>query len=473
MQQELYHEIFGSILDRTEMTPYLLRNRQGYLDALHGTDLMLSNRGFELQDGALAPGELDRGAAYVNQARSFVLNWLVPALTRQFRDLANLKTPREDRYREALGTLERIGALMREGAFAELVAEDPRHLFLLSSSAKYPTLFKGYPGGEITVPRQWKLGACALLKTCHLIKSVEEDSQDIHDYACFALHLKKRGLSLTNLWALDWENPALEPPANEGHMAYMKVRSFFRKLRLSLDQDPDRGCWVFDSGDGVRVDVEELKARLKSPESMFTKLGKDDEESSSSIRDILALTFIIRRREDSLTLFHALQKRGVILQENTRSASLTQTLFDSPRDMQEAVRELMRNLNRSAHLKEEPDPGAVREEAELFFAALGANEEDNPHSSDRHRKIQCKISVSLPVRKDGPAGPVSQQTLPVELRISDRASWEESEKRGAAHHEAYKFRQLVVLADRLFKPLFRFGEKNLAGLREDQERLFG
>ena len=80
-----------------------------------------------------------------------------------------------------------------EGAFAELVAEDPRHLFLLSSSAKYPALFAGYPGGEITVPRQWKLAACALLKTCHLIKSVEEDSQDIHDYACFALHLTVRG----------------------------------------------------------------------------------------------------------------------------------------------------------------------------------------------------------------------------------------------------------------------------------------
>ena len=84
MQQELYHEIFGSILDRTEMTPYLLRNRQGYFDALGGTDLMLSNRGFELRGESLAEGELERGAAYVNRARDFILNWLIPALSRQF-----------------------------------------------------------------------------------------------------------------------------------------------------------------------------------------------------------------------------------------------------------------------------------------------------------------------------------------------------------------------------------------------------
>jgi len=38
-----------------------------------------------------------------------------------------------------------------------------------------------------------------------------------------------------------------------------------------------RGDIVFNSGDGVAVDIVEIKARLKSPESMFTKLGKEVE----------------------------------------------------------------------------------------------------------------------------------------------------------------------------------------------------
>ena len=61
----------------------------------------------------------------------------------------------------------------------------------------------------------------------------------------------------------------------------------------------------------------EIKARLKSPESMVTKLGKDLEGEAYDIRDILAITFILKDKDDTLKLFHALQKKGVILQENT------------------------------------------------------------------------------------------------------------------------------------------------------------
>jgi hypothetical protein len=65
-----------------------------------------------------------------------------------------------------------------------------------------------------------------------------------------------------------------------------------------------------------------------------------------------------------------------------------------------------------------------------------------------------------------------QQTLPVELRISDISSWEKSELRGESHHIAYKFRQLLVLADRLFSPLLSFPPENFDLLRQDQEELF-
>ena len=111
--------------------------------------------------------------------------------------------------------------------------------------------------------------------------------------------------------------------------------------------DADRNCLVFNSGDGVEVDIAEIKARLKSPQSMFTKLGKDVEGEAYDISDILAITFILKSRDDTLKLFHALQKRGVILQENTASHSITQTLFDNPESMKEAVRRLMISLAQS------------------------------------------------------------------------------------------------------------------------------
>lgn len=491
MQQELYHEIFGSILDRSDMTPYLLRNCGGYEEAVCRSNKMLANRGFDLDGAELSRGELERARGYVNHAVSFILRWLLPSLNRQLLDLVRLDSPSAGNYEAAIESLGKIRELLTIGPFAELIAADPRHLFLLSSSAKYPGLFTGYPGGDITVSRQWRIAACAVLKMCHLIKSVEEDSQDINDYARLGLHLETCGVSLTDLWSFDWNDRSLIPEDESGRIAYVKIRAFFRKLAQSMVYDQARKTWVFDSGDGVRVDVVDLKARLKSPESMFSKLGKDVEETATSIRDILALTFIIRNKEDSLTLFHALQKRGVILQENTRSTSITQTLFATPRDMREAVRELIVNLNRSAGIPGEPDSGEVREQADRFFAALSAHAAVNPHTADRHRKIQCKISVSVPVHVDPASGRVilpgtdayerrfrdkvetSQQTLPVELRISDRASWEESEQRGEAHHEAYKFRQLASLADRLFKPLFSFGEYSFTQLRKDQEKLFG
>ena len=45
--QELYHEIFGSILDRTEMTPFLLLPARDYQSSLTQATRMMANRGFE------------------------------------------------------------------------------------------------------------------------------------------------------------------------------------------------------------------------------------------------------------------------------------------------------------------------------------------------------------------------------------------------------------------------------------------
>ena len=49
LRHELYHEIFGSILDRAEMTPYLLLRSANYRTALRQATRMLGNRGFDTQ----------------------------------------------------------------------------------------------------------------------------------------------------------------------------------------------------------------------------------------------------------------------------------------------------------------------------------------------------------------------------------------------------------------------------------------
>lgn len=489
-KQELYHEIFGSILDRKEMTPYLLRNCAGYASALRQTNRMMANRGFDIIDGEIGARELERAAEYVRQAVGYLNGTLLPFVEAQFDSLAGLGSPQKPLYAESTAAIRGIRELLSGDSFIELVNGDPRHLFLLSSSAKYPHLFLDYPGGHLTIPRKWKMLACAILKMCHLIKSIEEDSQDINDYARLGMFLESRGKSLSGLFLYDWNCPDSLPADESARRAFAKLSAFFRKLAESVSFSGERNCLVFDSGDGVRVDIVEVKARLKSPESMFAKLGKDSEEEAYSIRDILALTFLLKSREESLTLFHALQKRGVILQENTTSTSITQTLFDTPADMEGAVRHLVENLAKSGGEENRYGEEEISRQTAEFFDSLSMNAVRNPHTSDRHRKFQCKIDFSVPVHRDTATGGIlvpgtgewkrrgslqtvtQQHTLPVELRISDMRSWEESEQKGEAHHDAYKFRQLVALMNRLFAPLFRFPAEADGALRADQEALF-
>jgi uncharacterized protein (TIGR04552 family) len=487
-KQELYHEIFGSILDRKEMTPYMLRDCGGYEGALQRANRMLANRGFDILADAPVESELERAEGYVKQAIAYMDTALLPFVRKQLEALADTESSAEKTYRDAIDSIDEIHAMLSGGKFRDLVDEDPRHLFLLSSSAKYPDLFYGYRGENFSVPRKWKMMGCTILKMCHLIKSIEEDSQDINDYAKLGMFLEESGERLGGLFDMNWETPDAVPTDESARRAFVTVAGFFRKLNQSVSRRD--GALVFDSGDGVQVDIAEIKARLKSPESMFAKLGKDEEEEAYNIRDILAITFILKERDHALTLFHALQKRGVILQENTASTSITQTLFDSPAEMTLAVRHLAENLARwgdggSTYTEEE-----IRRNADNFFGSLGMNAVRNPHTSDRHRKFQCKINFSVPVHMDAktheilvPGTPeyaargsmkilTQQLTLPVELRISDVASWEESEKKGEAHHDAYKCRQLLALMDRLFSPLFSFPSSAESQLRADQEKIF-
>jgi uncharacterized protein (TIGR04562 family) len=489
-QTELYHEIFGSILDRREMTPYLLKDCGGYTDALRQATRMMANRGFDMVDGDLCPGEKERAAQIVRQAVHYFESWLLPFAGEQLRRLSVLDSPLCSLYSDSIGSLSHIHEILSDSSFRSLIEEDPRHLFLLSSSVKYRNLFDGYRSGRLDVPAEWQRMGCSILKMCHLIKAIEEDSQDINDYARLGFYFESKRISLTDLFRFDWNDPDLAPEEDSARLAFVKLSSFFGKIRESMFTDERRGCRVFDSGDGVRVDIADVKARLKSPESMFTKLGKSAEGEAYDIRDILAVTFLLRERDDALTLFHALQKRGVILQENTSSVSITQTLFDDPTDMREAVIRLMKNLSLSAGEKISLSEKDISENAERFFGALSVNNSANEFSAGGHRKFQCKINYSVSVHRDAVSGRIlvpgslefdrragmrirtRQYTLPVELRISDSRSWEKSEHKGDAHHDAYKFRQIVALMNRLFDPVFSFPRDSFPQLRADQSRIF-
>ena len=490
-RHELHHEIFGSVLDRTEMTPFLLLGAPNYETALVQAAKMMGNRGFDLLGGStLQESERERALVYIGQVYEYFFAWMFPFFKGQMQSLAALGSGNEGLYRECLGVIAGVESVLADPQFRRIVGKDPRHLFLLASSGKYPRVFYGYEEKEMDIPPAWQRAACAMLKMGLLIKSIEEDSQDIDDYAQLGLFLESQGQRLDDLYHYVWENPGLLPDNESAQRAFVKISTFFHKLKESMAFDAGRGCLVFNSGDGVEVEITEVKARLKSPESMVTKLGKDVEGEAYDIRDILAITFILRSRDDTLKLFHALQKRGVILQENTASHSITQTLFDGPESMREAVRRLMISLSRSEGREETPGEEELLANAREFYEALNVNAEKNLHSSLGHRKFQCKINFSLTVHRTAatnkiivPGTPLytkrnliskttKQHTLGVELRISDEQSWSTSEQKGDSHHDAYKFRQLVSLMNRIFRGAFRFPEDRVPQLRKDQQRLF-
>lgn len=489
--QELHHEIFGSILDQTEMTPFLLQPASDYASSLRQAARMMANRGFDtLGSPEPSRSERERAGQYIRRAYDYFFKALFPFVSRQLDRLSSLRSPNEPLYRTCRDAIAEAAAVLKDQSFKGLVDDDPRHLLLLASSRRYPFVFSGYHDRTLAVPPAWQQAACCLLKMVHLIKSVEEDSQDINDFAQLGFFFEARGIRLDDLYNFEWERPSHVPDTEPAQRAFVKISLFFNRLRESLRFEGEKGCLVFNSGDGVDVEIAEVKARLKSPESMVTKLGKNVEGEAFDIRDILAITFILKDMNDTLKLFHALQKRGVILQENTASHAITQTLFDDPESMKEAVRRLMISLARGRGKSELPDEGKVESSAVAFYEALSMNAEKNVHTSRGHRKFQCKIGFSVPIHRaagtneilipgtplyddrDGVRKKTEQHTLGVELRISDVESWRDSEQTGESHHDAYKFRQLVSVMNRVFKNMFSFPAESFPQLRRDQAALF-
>ncbi len=489
--QELHHEIFGSVLDKSEMTPYLLLRSDSYETALRRAAKMMGNRGFDVfENGELLEGENKRALKYIEQSYRYCFNFLFPFMEGHLNKLASLGSGSKGLYTGCVDSIAEIKGLLENASFRDIVSEDPRHLFLIASSRKYPRVFYGYKDTDMKILHEWQQMACSLLKVAYLIKSIEEDSQDINDYGQLGMFLEMEGQSLNDLYNYDWHDPKYLPGSEPAQRAFVKIGTFFLKLKESLTVKGEMGCSVFDSGDGVEVDIVKIESRLKSPDSMFTKLGKSVEGEVHNIRDVLAITFILKNMDDTLKLFHALQKRGVILQENTISQTITQTLFARPEDMVEAVRNLLVSLAKSEDRVPVIDNAELLEYAKSFYEALSMNAAKNPHSAMGHNKFQCKLNISIPIHRAAdtnrilvPGTPeyldrdkinkkTEQHTLALELRISDEESWRMSEQKGDSHHDAYKFRQLVTVMNRLFKGRFNLSKESFDSLREDQKMLY-
>src|SRR5574341_1447754 len=254
--QELHHEILGSILDQTEMTPFLLQPASDYASSLRQATRMMANRGFDtLGSAELRRSERERAAQYIRRAYDYFFKALFPFVSRQLDRLSSLRSPNEPLYQACLTATAGAAAVLKDHSFKGLVDDDPRHLLLLASSRKYPFVFSGYQDRFLVVPPAWQQAACCLLKMVHLIKSVEEDSQDINDFAQLGFFLEARGIGLDDLYNFEWEHPSHVPDTEPAQRAFVKISLFFHRLRESLRFEEEKGCLVFNSGDGVDVEV--------------------------------------------------------------------------------------------------------------------------------------------------------------------------------------------------------------------------
>jgi len=107
--QELHHEIFGSVLDRTEMTPYLLLPAKDYQTALKQAAKMMGNRGFDIiGDDELQDSEKQRALHYIEGAYGYFFNWMFPFVSQQFDGLLALNSAGANAYAQCQQSIAQI-----------------------------------------------------------------------------------------------------------------------------------------------------------------------------------------------------------------------------------------------------------------------------------------------------------------------------------------------------------------------------
>src|SRR5512147_1807478 len=122
---ELHHEIFGSILDRTEMTPFLLLPARDYATSLVQAARMMANRGFDTRGDELPDSEREMAAQYIGRSHAYIFIWLFPFVTRQLEGPAPPRSPNAGLSRNCLRAVGEAGSVLRNPDFRRVVDEDP------------------------------------------------------------------------------------------------------------------------------------------------------------------------------------------------------------------------------------------------------------------------------------------------------------------------------------------------------------
>jgi len=119
-RHELHHEIFGSILDRTEMTPFLLLRAGNYEAALKQATRMMGNRGFDIiGDNELQESEKDRALKYIERVYRYFFNWLFPFVKNQLNDLISLNSANAGLYRNCLQAIRGTESILKSAEFGK------------------------------------------------------------------------------------------------------------------------------------------------------------------------------------------------------------------------------------------------------------------------------------------------------------------------------------------------------------------
>ena len=155
LDQELHHEIFGSILDRTEMTPFLLLPARDYASALKQVTKMMVNRGFDALGGdELGESERERATRYIRRAYASIFDGFF-----SFRDQAVGRAYRPALFeRRTLPRLPERSYRRRERCCRTLLSgaswtRIPATSFCLPPPENIPTFFRGIRGTRSTFPR--------------------------------------------------------------------------------------------------------------------------------------------------------------------------------------------------------------------------------------------------------------------------------------------------------------------------------
>ena len=161
------------------MTTYLLLKSADYTSALRQATKMMGNRGFDIYGSDdLEEREKERAITYLDQACRYCLSFLLPSVQGQMDRLKALDSPNHDIYLSCAQGVEEIESILTNHDFKEVAFQDPRHLFLMASSKKYPRVFHGYRGAAMDVPPDWQSPALREALSAQSVPVVRCDNGD-------------------------------------------------------------------------------------------------------------------------------------------------------------------------------------------------------------------------------------------------------------------------------------------------------